>query len=299
MPRVIEMADDAACSLEEISDALASWHFDPTDEESLHHAARWLRRLGNNAGFLGDILVRNLAHRHRDEAEGQSYGPQSLILTPQIGPCFLRANIWPGKDDYLLKASGRSPFLYDLPHDHNFHFLTLGYFGPGYWSDYYEYEFDSVCGYAGEPVALKPMGRERLEEGKLMLYRAHKDVHLQLPADALSVSVNVMHADSAMGWLDQYRFDVDKGAVGGILSHGSTDTFLKTAVALGTDEALDLAETFARSHPSDRLRVAAWDALASVTTDPASRDALWARAEAGGRRMVAMEAVSRRRELAA
>jgi len=44
------------------------------------------------------------------------------------------------------------------------------------------------------------------------------------------------------------------------------------------------------------MRLHALDALASVADAPA-RDAIWARAEAGGSRMVAMEAVGRRRAL--
>ncbi|MFM5930741.1 MAG: transposase [Novosphingobium sp.] len=298
MPRVIEYADETACSLAECADALGTKGFDPLDEDSLAHAALWLRLLGNNDHFIGDLLVENLALRHHEDSDRQSYGPQSIVLSDHRGNCFLRANIWPGKDDHLLQASGRSPFLYDMPHDHNFHFLTLGYFGPGYWSDYYEYDYSEVAGWQGEAVRLKPMGRERLEPGKLMLYRAHHDVHRQLPADALSVSVNVMHANPALGWLDQYRFDVDGGKLGAIISHGSTDAFLRVAVAMGGDEALDLAETFAVRHPSDRMRLTASDALASRLLDAAARDAFWAKAEASGSRMVAAEARARRAALA-
>lgn len=297
MPRVIELEDASSCSLAECADALFAHGFDPMDEESLHHGAGWLRKLGNNTTFLGDILVQNLTQRHRDEAQGQSYGPQSLVLSDHRGDCFLRANIWPGAEDRVLLASGRSPFLYDMPHDHNFHFLTLGYFGPGYWSDYYEYEYAEVAGYRGEPVRLTPKGRQRLEPGKLMLYRAHRDVHRQLPADALSVSLNIMHANPALGWLDQYRFDIENETLGAIISHGSTDAFLRVAVAMGGEESLDLAESFAAHHPSDRMRVTASDALASRLTDVAERDAFWAKMENSGRRMVAAEAKARRAAL--
>jgi hypothetical protein len=298
MPRVIDLEDQSSCSLAECADALAANCFDPMDEESLHHGAGCLRRLGNNATFLGDILVRNLADRHREETDGQCYGPQSLILSDHRGNCFLRANIWPGAEDHVLQASGRSPFLYDMPHDHNFHSLTLGYFGPGYWSDYYEYEYAEVAGYRGEPVRLKPMGRQRLEEGKLMLYRAYRDVHRQLPADALSVSINIMHANPALGWLDQYRFDIEGGKLGAIISHGSTDAFLRVAVAMADDESLNLAESLAASHPSDQMRLTASDALASRFTDVAGRDAFWAKMEQSGSRMVAAEATARRAALA-
>lgn len=298
MPRVIDLADEASCSLTECAEALGEHGFDPMDEESLSHGALWLRRLGNNAGFLGDLLLQNLASRHREEGSDQAYGPQSIVLSSHRGDCFLRANIWPGKDDTMLQASGNSTFLYDMAHDHNFHFLTLGYFGPGYWSDYYEYDYSQVSGFAGEPVSLIPKGRQRLDPGKLMLYRAHHDVHRQLPADAMSVSLNIMHTDPIMGWMDQYRFDVDAGTIGGIVNSGSTEAFLRIAVAMGTEEALDMAEHFAASHPSDRMRLTAFGALASVQTDDAARDGVWARAESSGSQLVAMEAKARRLALA-
>jgi hypothetical protein len=123
------------------------------------------------------------------------------------------------------------------------------------------------------------MGRQRLEEGQIMLYRAHVDVHAQLPADSLSVSLNILHTGGARAWLDQYRFDVERGQVAGMLAHGSSEAFLRIAVGTGNAEALDLAERFAQGHPSDRMRLHAWGALASVAAD---RDAVWARAERGG-----------------
>lgn len=299
MPRVIDMVDDRTASLGECVDALAASGFDPGDEENLLHAAGWLRRLGNDRDFLGDVLIDELARRHRDDVLDNSYGPQVVMLAPPRGQFFIRANIWPSEQDYMVRASGGSSFVLGLPHDHNFNFLTLGYFGPGYWSDYYEYDYAEVAGYRGEPVpSLRFVERSRLEPGKLMLYRAHLDVHAQLPADSLSVSLNIMHMTGAQGWLDQYRFDLEQGTIGAILSPGPTEALLKVAVGLGSDEALDLAHRFARHHPSDRLRLACWDALAAEEADLARRDALWREAEQSGSRLVAMEARARRAEIA-
>lgn len=53
MPRVIDIADPAQTSLAECCAVLGARGFDPHDEESLAHAALWLRRLGNNRDFLG------------------------------------------------------------------------------------------------------------------------------------------------------------------------------------------------------------------------------------------------------
>ena len=296
MPRMIDNAHDAACSLGEAAEAIHARGFVPTDEDSVEHAALWLRQLGNNPDFLGDVLLASLAGGHREETT-QGYGPQAIQLTRPQGGVFLRAAVWPSTADTMVEASGSASFVYGLPHDHNFSFLTHGYFGPGYWSDYYEYEYADVAGWTGELAHLKPVGRHRLEPGKIMLYRAHRDVHRQLPADSLSVSINVMHADPALHWLDQYSFDVDKGTITGRVDSGPSEAFLKIAVALGGEEALDLAERFALRHPSERMRLTAFDALAGQQNGAAGRDALWARAEGSGSRMVAMEARARRLEL--
>ena len=299
MPRVIDLTDTSIAGLAETADAIAERGFDPSNAASLDHAARWLRRLGNNPTFLGDLLVEQLAQRHRDEVPGSAYSPQVVMLVPPGGSFFMRANIWPSADEHMVRASGDAAFAIGLPHDHNFSFLTLGYFGPGYWSDYYEYDYTQVVGYRGEPApSLRFIERSRLEPGKLMLYRAHLDVHAQLPADSLSVSLNVMHTAGAQSWLDQYRFDLDRREIAAQLSPAPSAAFLKVAVGLGSDEALDLAHRFALRHPSDAMRLAAWEALAAREAEPAARDALWREAEGAGSRLVAMEARAYRDELA-
>jgi hypothetical protein len=293
MPRVIEGGDESPCSLGECVAALDTAGFEPREEESLRHAAGWLRRLGLNRDFLAEMMIAELDRRHRAGDDGNTYGPQVMMLSPLGGEFFLRANIWPSRDEHVFRSSGGGTFAYDLPHDHNFDFLTFGYFGPGYWSDYYEYDYEAVAGAIGEPAGLRFVERSRLEPGKLLHYRAHRDVHSQLPPDALSVSLNVMHSGGAQGWLDQYAFDLERNAIARVLSAGASEAFIRIAVGVGCAEALDLAETFARSHPSDRMRLAALDAQAGVLV-PAERDELWRRAEGSGSRLVALEAKRRR-----
>ncbi len=298
MPHVIALEDKAVGNLAECVDALASLGFDPDEEESLHHAALQLRRLGNNRAFLGDLLVGELARRHREDTRENSYGPQVIMLrAPGDGDFFMRANIWPSESEHMMRASGGASFVYSLPHDHNFSFLTLGYFGPGYWSNYYEFDYEDVAGCRGEPAGLRFVERSRLEEGKLQLYRAHVDVHDQAPGDALSVSLNILRTSGAQAWLDQYSFDLEEGCIGRIISNGASEAFMRIAVGLGGDEARDLATRFGRSHPSDRMRLACWGALAAVETDAGGRDAVWRAAELSGSRLVAGEARLRRAEL--
>jgi hypothetical protein len=299
MPHVIAIEDETVGSLAECDEAMTSRLFHPEDEESLHHAAVQLRRLGNNQTFLGDMLIDEVKRQQRDDTGENSYGPQVVMLRPSgKGNFFIRANIWPSEDEHAMRASGGGAFVYSQPHDHNFNFLTVGYFGPGYWSNYYEYDYEDVTGYRGEPVGLRFIERSRLEQGKIMLYRAHIDVHDQAPPDALSISLNIMHTSGAQAWLDQYSFDLESSSIGRIVSNGSSEAFLRIAVGMGCGEARDLAEGFGRSHPSDRMRLAAWGALASVETEVAARDGVWRAAEQAGSRLVAAEAKQRRLELA-
>jgi len=83
LPRVIDLADVGCCGPGECIAALDASGFDPRDEASLLHAAGWLRRLGNNRDFLAEIMLAELAGRHRPSDEASAYGPQVIMLSPR------------------------------------------------------------------------------------------------------------------------------------------------------------------------------------------------------------------------
>ncbi len=301
MPQLIECDDRRQCGLEECVEAMVDTPFDPANPDNLDASARWLRKLTNNRDFLGDLLLDQLKDQYRNPVLDSGYGPQAITLSRKVGGTFLRANIWPSENDHCFQSSGAKTFVYGVPHDHNFSFLTSGYLGPGYRSDYYEYDYEAVAGYAGEQVPLQFVERSALAEGKMMLYRAHRDIHSQIPPERLSVSLNIMHIGPAQGWHDQYGFDLGEGHLGKgtitrVLSPNSTEVFLRTAIATGQAEALDLAEQFGKTHPSDRLRLASYEARALLLYDPVERDALWREAEQSGCLM--LQGVARQRRSA-
>lgn len=122
-----------------------------------------------------------------------------------------------------------------------------------------------------------------------MLYRMRRDVHAQLPPDSMSVSLNILGADPAQPWLDQYRFDLERGTIAEGLTVTAAEALVAIAIHIGN--GLDLAERFARSHPSPRMRVTALDALASALPDEAP--ALFARAAGDPDRFVSGHARAR------
>jgi hypothetical protein len=275
MPRLIDAGEGDAIGLDALADALDSTAFDCRDEDEFAALGPLLARLGRNRSFLADLAVEELKGRCTGQTAANGYGTQVFLFRPPNGRYVLRANFWPARSDPVVRASGPAAFFYDMPHDHNFPFLTYGYLGPGYWSDYYEYDVAALAGLPGEPAGLRFVERSRLEPERLMLYRMRRDVHAQLPPDAFSVSLNILGSDPAQPWLDQYVFDTRLGTIDRALTCTAAEALVALAVHFEGNGA-DLATAFARNHPCDRMRVTALDALASAL--PGEAEALLARA---------------------
>ena len=294
MPLLIETDATEAIELGDLVETLATGGFDPEDEASIAGFGPALGKLANNRRFLGDLVIEELKRNRADQVQRSHYTAQVILL--HAAPGFaIRANFWPAAADSVVVNSGIDPFFYGVPHDHNFSFLTVGYVGPGYWSDYYEYDYGEVTGFIGEPVALRFAERSRLAQGKVMLYRRFRDVHSQLPPDSLSVSLNVLAQSDRSDFCDQYRFDLERREVAGLVNTSSLEALVKLAVHLGGDHGRDLVETFAAGHPSDRIRFAALEAQASAEQDLGRRIEIYERAAAAPGFVGAMAARKARR----
>lgn len=279
MPLLIDTDTTGAIELGDLVETLSTGGFDPDDEASLAAFGPALAKLGNNRRFLGDLVIEELKRSCAGQVERNHYTAQVILL--HAAPGFaIRAAFWPAAGDSVVVNSGLDPFFYGVPHDHNFSFLTLGYIGPGYWSDYYEYDYGEVTGLVGERVALRFVERSRLAPGKVMLYRRFRDVHSQLPPESLSVSLNVLAQSDRSDFCDQYRFDLDRREVAGLVNTNSLEALVKLAVHLGGDNGRDLADAFASGHPSERIRFAALEAQASVEPRLDRRIAIYERAAA-------------------
>jgi hypothetical protein len=287
MPRVIAAPTEERIELAELVERLETGDFDSRDEENFASWGPHLKALANNRDFLADLMIAELKQSCEGQVRDNQYSAQVILLHGASKKFIIRANFWPAQKDSVIRHSGTDPFFYGVPHDHNFSFLTVGYFGPGYWSDYYEYDYGEVVGYPGEPVNLRFVEKTRLEQGKVMLYRAHRDVHLQLPADEMSVSLNIVEASHSSAFRDQYRFDVAQRRIDGIITRMSLEPMLAIAAHQKGGEGMDLVAEFAARHPSDRIRWCALRARAGAETDLDARIALFAQAARGDNRLVA------------
>lgn len=286
MPRIIETTDQPAIGLHDLTALLDEGHFDPRDEDCFASFGQALRQLAEDQNFLADLVVDEL-HRHcASQSSGNQYGPQVFMLH-RADRYAIRANFWPALTDSVVAANGAQAFFYEVPHDHNFSFLTVGYTGPGYVSDYYDYDYDSVVGTPGEVAGLRFVERAQLHQGKTMLYRAHRDVHAQMPPQSLSVSINILEQSPSVPFRDQYKFDLERGTVDSILTNTPVEALLDLCAGLQNADGLDLLDNFAKRHPCDRIRYRALAAFASTRTSPDDRTAVFERGARGSNRHVA------------
>ena len=275
MPRLIDCPTEEKIELAELVEMLEMGDFDSQDEDNFASWGVQLKKLANDRDFLADMMIAELKQRCDGQVRDNQYSAQVVMLHGRSQKFIMRANFWPALKDSVVRHSGTDPFFYGVPHDHNFSFLTVGYLGPGYWSDYYEYDYGEVVGYPGEPVKLEFVEKARLDQGKVMLYRAHKDIHLQLPADAMSVSLNIVETSHSSAFRDQYRFNLESKTIDGIMTRMSLEPMLALAAYFGGGDGTDLLDSFARSHPSDRIRWCALRARAAAAPTLDQRIAIY------------------------
>ncbi|WP_439569373.1 transposase [Sphingopyxis sp.] len=263
MPRTLTPSPGPALDLAEVTARLDQHGVDLTDEACIARCADLLAGLARNRRFLADHMIAALKASYADQLAANRYSAQVFLLHRSPRGFYIRANLWPAATDAVYASSGAAAFSYGVAHDHNFSFLTAGYFGPGYVSDHYEVDPEAIDGRHGEPLTLKFIERSRLSEGKLLLYRAHRDIHRQLPPETLSVSLNIMDEGEHVPWRDQYIVDLESQTIARRPTLTSSEMLLRCAVHLSA-EAKDIADHFAKAHPVSRVRANAIAALAAV-----------------------------------
>lgn len=254
--------------LAEVAARLDERGVDLADDDSIARCTDLLAGLARNRSFLADRVIAALKASYTDQLAVNRYSAQVFLLHRGARGFYLRANMWPAARDAAYTASGPATFSYGVPHDHNFSFLTAGYLGPGYVSDHYAVDPETIDGRIGEPLALQFVERSILGEGALRLYRAHRDIHRQLPAETLSVSLNIMDEGEHIPWRDQYIVDLGtdphhRATIARRPTLTSSEMLLRCAIHL-TGDAQDIASEFATTHPVPRVRANAIAALAAA-----------------------------------
>ncbi|MFB6454264.1 hypothetical protein ACE38W_03250 [Chitinophaga sp. Hz27] len=251
---------------------------------SLQECVAPLQELTNNDSFLTNIINTELSDLDNFQ-KGNAHSVQSLMLH-RGSNYYIRLNAWPVLS---IRPDVRvwQEYLYQYlkAHDHNFWFLTAGYFGLGYETEIWEYDHDSILGFPGEKVEMKFLEKTSLPKGKAMLYRASTDIHCQYPPLEFSMSLNIMLMSADLLEREQFYFDTDRQEI-----IGNTNTSLSTrylilelASKFGDNNSAILLENIAKNHKLPHVRMKGYQALAKLKDDPIG---IWEYAQRDGSRLV-------------
>lgn len=192
--------------------------------ENLDTTAKVLRGLFEDREFVSDFLQKVLI----SDLGGNDYSSQVFVIH-RSKYFTLRVVLW-GAPQGL---PGEDIFLYELPHDHDFSFFTLGYSGPGYETLVKYYDNSGVVGLPGEEVSTDGDERWLLKEQRVVFYEGGRDIHCQIPPSSLSISFNVLQEINAFGIRRrQYEFDRDFSHIRRVINVNPVSLLVRAACAL-------------------------------------------------------------------
>jgi hypothetical protein len=266
-------------SLEEYIDSISN--INVLDFDQVAESAEKLLQLSNNKQFLVEKLNQELMTLNAFQAEN-SYSSQTLMLGG--GKQFaVRANMWLPREEENANPNDdweSKLYSYALAHDHNFSFLTVGYWGSGYRTSIYEYDPEKIVGYAGEKVDLKLIEETSLPEGKIMYYRAFRDIHVQEEPDEFSVSLNLLIVSPELNVRNQYYFDLNESTIKSFVQTTSRNRLIINNLAkiIHDNTTLTLLEELSLKHINPNVRFGAFENLAYLLKDESGH--LWKKAMA-------------------
>lgn len=262
--------------------------------DSLIDSAPAVKKLANNRRFLAEHVNERLSQYQRKDL-GDA-GDTSFLLARRTR-LWIRANVWIPPAllpmNTLLRANVAA---YLIPHDHRFSFVTVGYLGSGYKTTIFEYDSGAVHGHVGEQVNLRFLEKTQLQQGKVMVYRAGKDVHCQAHPEELSISLNLIVFDS--DYRDQYTFDVKRSLITGRAQdfRQAQRLMCQIAAKLGNGRTINLLEETARRHDDEEVRLGAFEAWSQLDRDQAAR--VWETAVSDPHTLVRNRAIEQLKSLA-
>lgn len=261
MALVFDESSSEVISLEEFVHYVET-EVDVHDPASLMKVAPKLQALARQKAFFFDKLAEVLADRCALEAKNL-YTPQ-IFLIAERRDFFVRAVVWPELGSEMIEDA-QLDLGYTDPHDHNFDFLTVGLFGPGYTTHIFEYDYASTLDQKpGDKVSMRFAESLNLAEGRCIYFRKSKDIHIQAPPASLSVSLNLIVNKPASARPKQNFFDLEQRTLVRSESPYALGILFSALDNLEKSKWLESVERIAEAHPDFFWRNKAKESLSMV-----------------------------------
>lgn len=233
MAKIYQQPVNESIELDELIDLLRSFDKKIFDDNHIEESIHALKKLYNNRRFL-TLHLNSLLKDFTKESK--NFYTFQVFMIAQEKYFNVRAPIW-------MPASGLASdkaFIYDIPHDHNFNLITLGYLGDGYKTDIYQYDVNSIKGISGESVPIYGHEQYQLKPGNVLHMGINSDVHTQIPPNDLSISVNIMQTKALSD--KQFIFDIKNNRILRKVNGERDQALLDLAETLGDENTTDIIE---------------------------------------------------------
>lgn len=177
--------DDRASSLSEVIEFFEARGPKPLSGHDLAESATVMRRLYNDRQSVCAHIDEH--YRQFLRFDRADYAPDAIVLH-RARHFLVRAVIWLPDGIKGQRSNVRDIRI----HDHNFNFMTLGLYGPGYQTEVWEYDHEVGRNLVGTEVPVRHQRMLQLEERQVFYFRSSLDIHRQLPPTRMSVSLNIM-----------------------------------------------------------------------------------------------------------
>lgn len=235
--------------------------------DTLKECVEPFQKLSNNENIVTNELNKMIAsYLKGEELDQLGYTAQSVILY-QNDDYYIRCNIWPAISKNLQIRNWQDEmFSYLSCHDHNFDFLTVGYLGPGYKTEVWEYDYDKTIGVVGEKVDMRFLETTYLPKGKAMIFRGSKDIHTQYAPEEFSISINVIPQSLKILTNNQYYFNPANKTIDSIVPTASSarNLLFNLAATFHDKETVQLIDEMALKHELPLVRINAFEALEKI-----------------------------------
>ena len=239
----------------------------PNDPASMLDAANVMAGLAANEHFLVDYIGEGISDADGAYQIDNSYTDHTIILH-RAENYHLRANVWfPVRDYGAGSRLAEEIHAYHLAHNHNFFFLTVGYFGPGYKTIIATHDLTSIKGNPiGQKAHLKDHREVQLKLGSMIAFHAHTDVHNQIPPESLSISINLMPRQDEVNLTEQFEYDLQNDLIIGHIRGQVTQRskLMAMLALLGGDAYAQELQNLAQSFPCPRTRLTCLQQLSRI-----------------------------------
>jgi len=234
-------------------------------EAHIEYCAARLTELANNQDLLWSMVnacqdVAGLANIFS--------APQSFVLGKGKAHA-VRINFWvPKVENSPFSAHQQALYAYDVAHNHDFRFLTVGYFGAGYETDLYEMDHELVKGIKNEKVVLSNHQRVQLHPKRVIYFEPYKDVHVQHEPTEVSISINLLFTNEVR-FKEQLLINIGSSSVIEAPSMNNISrliTAIEFSKFLHNESTLPLLLNISEKHDNKRVCQSASETASGLTS---------------------------------